>query len=72
VQFFVKAFLDPEILAFRHPDFCHVERWRFEIVDMDGKKIDRVLASPIVEYRRREDWGVWLRSRLLFSATGAL
>jgi len=25
------------------------ERWRFEIVDMDGKKIDRVLATPLTE-----------------------
>jgi len=28
VQFFVKAFLDPEIGAFRHPDFCHVSSTR--------------------------------------------
>lgn len=25
------------------------ESWRFEVVDMDGKRIDKVLASPLVE-----------------------
>lgn len=25
------------------------EGWRFEVVDMDGKRIDKVLAAPIVE-----------------------
>ena len=34
------------------------ERWRFEIVDMDGKKIDKVLASSIAEKKcRRDDVG---------------
>jgi putative hemolysin len=23
--------------------------WRFEVVDMDGKRVDKVLAAPIVE-----------------------
>lgn len=28
-------------------DKAQWERWRFEIVDMDGKRIDKVLASPL-------------------------
>ena len=24
-----------------------LKRWRFEIVDMDGRKVDKVLASPV-------------------------
>ncbi len=27
-------------------DYCEWENWRFEIVDLDGKRIDKVLASP--------------------------
>jgi putative hemolysin len=28
-------------------DKAEWERWRFEIVDMDGKRIDKVLASQL-------------------------
>jgi putative hemolysin len=34
-------------------DIVDWERWRFEIVDMDGKKIDRVLATPLTEEQAR-------------------
>lgn len=29
-------------------DMCHWEGWTFEIVDLDGKRIDKVLATPKV------------------------
>ena len=29
-------------------DHVEWEKWRFEIVDMDGQRIDKVLAQPIV------------------------
>ncbi len=29
-------------------DHVEWERWRFEIIDMDGQRIDKVLASPVV------------------------
>jgi len=25
------------------------EQWRFEVVDLDGNRIDKVLASPLAE-----------------------
>jgi len=25
------------------------EQWRFEVVDMDGKRVDKVLVSPVPE-----------------------
>ena len=30
-------------------DYCDWEGWRFEVADMDGKRIDKVLASPLLE-----------------------
>ena len=30
----------------RPTDTAEWEKWRFEIVDMDGKRIDKVLATP--------------------------
>jgi putative hemolysin len=30
-------------------DHVEWEKWRFEIIDMDGQRIDKVLASPLVE-----------------------
>ena len=30
-------------------DHCDWEGWRFEVADMDGKRIDKVLASPLPE-----------------------
>jgi putative hemolysin len=33
----------------READAVEWEGWRFEIVDMDGKTIDKVLASRVVE-----------------------
>jgi putative hemolysin len=29
-------------------DTAEWDGWRFEVVDMDGKKIDKVLAMPVV------------------------
>jgi putative hemolysin len=26
-------------------DFVHVEGWRLEVVDLDGRRIDKILAS---------------------------
>ena len=31
-------------------DVATWEAWRFEVVDMDGKRIDKVLASPLPEF----------------------
>ena len=30
-------------------DIAVWEGWRFEVVDLDGKRIDKVLASPVPE-----------------------
>jgi putative hemolysin len=30
----------------RPADRCEWERWTFEVMDMDGKRIDKVLATP--------------------------
>jgi putative hemolysin len=29
--------------------------WRFEIIDLDGQRIDKVLATPVSPPRRQED-----------------
>ena len=29
-------------------DHCEWEGWRLEVVDMDGTRIDKVLASPVI------------------------
>jgi putative hemolysin len=28
-------------------------RWRFEIIDMDGRKVDKILAAPVKSVLRR-------------------
>jgi putative hemolysin len=30
-------------------DHVEWEKWRFEVIDMDGQRIDKVLASPLIE-----------------------
>jgi putative hemolysin len=29
-------------------DHVEWEKWRFEVIDMDGQRIDKVLASPLI------------------------
>lgn len=31
-------------------DYCDWEGWRFEVADMDGKRIDKVLATPLPQH----------------------
>ena len=34
-------------------DYCDWEGWRFEVVDMDDKRIDKVLATPLLNAQSR-------------------
>lgn len=43
-------------------DFTEWEGWRFEVVDMDGKRIDKVLASPLMNIQPGEGAATLLAS----------